>query len=76
MKNFVSVLIKPLAMRFGALAASALSGAMAVDPSLSAKFEAWVVAGLLLLADFVFAGKQAPKPKRKRVSKPKTQEVR
>ena len=59
MKRIVSVFLRPLAARMGALAASALSGAMVVDPALSARFEAWVLAGALLLADILFnASKQ------------------
>lgn len=59
MNRIVSVLIRPLAARMGALAASALSGAMVVDPALSARVEAWVLAGALLLADILFnASKQ------------------
>lgn len=57
MKRMVSVLLRPLATRFGALAASAISGAMVVDPALSARVEAWVVAGVLLLADLFFNSK-------------------
>lgn len=57
MKRMVSVLVRPLAARIGALAASALSGAMVVDPALSARVEAWVLAGVLLIADVLFNAK-------------------
>jgi len=59
MNRIVSVLIRPLATRLGALAASALSGAMVVDPALSARVEAWAMAGVLLLADLLLSAKRA-----------------
>ena len=58
MKRLVSVLLRPLATRIGALAASALSGAMVVDPAISARVEAWVLAGGLLLVDILFNAKK------------------
>ncbi|WP_313474825.1 hypothetical protein [Agrobacterium pusense] len=59
MKRLLSVVISPLARRFGALAASGMSGAMIVDPALAARVEAWVAAGVLLLADLVLAHSRA-----------------
>ncbi|MBB3387286.1 hypothetical protein FHT82_000006 [Rhizobium sp. BK275] len=59
MNRIVSVLIRPLASRIGALGASAVSGAMAVDPALSARVEAWAAAGVLLLADLLLSAKRA-----------------
>lgn len=59
MKSLMSVLIRPLATRIGALAASALSGAMVVDPALSARVEAWAMAGVLLLADLLLSVKRS-----------------
>ena len=53
MKRIVSVLIRPLATRIAALASAGLSGAMVVDPAMSARLEAWVLAGVLLLADLL-----------------------
>ena len=53
MKSLVSVLIKPLGARLGALAAGGLSGLAISDPVISQRVEAWVLAGVLLAADLV-----------------------
>nr|QJB21344.1 MAG: hypothetical protein [Microvirus sp.] len=65
MKRIVVVLLRPLATRLGTLALSGLSGAVAVDPAIGARVEAWVAAGVFLLADLLVAKWQI-----------KTQEVR
>ena len=65
MKRVVSVLLRPLAERLGALVAGALSGLAMVDPVLVSSVEAWVTAGAFLLADIIVAN-----------LKPKTQEGR
>ncbi len=55
MKRLFSVLVAPLASRIGALVASGTAGAAIVDPSIAARFEAWVMAGALLAADLIAA---------------------
>lgn len=55
MKRISSVLVKPLAARLGSLAAGAVAGSMALDPSLASRVEAWVAASVLLAADLVGA---------------------
>lgn len=65
MKRIVSVLLKPLAERLGALVAGALSGLAMSDPALISSVEAWVTAGAFLLADLIVAN-----------MKSKSQEVR
>lgn len=55
MKGLVSVLIKPLASRLGALAAGGIAGSMVVDPAIASSFGAWITAGVLLAADLVGA---------------------
>jgi hypothetical protein len=59
MNRIISVLIRPLATRIGAMAVSALGGAMVVDPALSARVEAWGAAGVVLLADLLLSLKQS-----------------
>ena len=58
MKSMVYVLLRPLATRIGALAASAVTGAIVVDPALAQRVDAWAVAGVLLAADLVIAALQ------------------
>ena len=53
MKCIVSVLVKPIGARLGALAAGALSGLAISDPVIASRVEAWVLAGVLLAADLV-----------------------
>jgi len=53
MKGIVSVLVKPIGARLGALAAGALSGFAITDPVIATRVEAWVLAGVLLGADLV-----------------------
>lgn len=65
MKRIVSVLLRPVAERLGALVAGALSGLAMSDPVLVSSIEAWVTAGAFLLADVIVAN-----------MKTKTQEVR
>ena len=55
MKSLISVLIRPLATRIGALIASGTAGAMVVDPAIATRLEAWVMAGALLAADLLAA---------------------
>lgn len=55
MKSIVSVLVKPLGARLGALAAGGISGLAISDPVISSRVEAWVLAGVLLAADLVGA---------------------
>lgn len=55
MKRVVSVLLRPLAERAGALVAGALSGLAMSDPALASRVEAWAVAGAFLLVDLVVA---------------------
>lgn len=55
MKSLLSVLVKPLATRIGALLASATAGAAVVDPAIAHRLEAWVMAGALLAADLIAA---------------------
>lgn len=65
MKGIISVLIKPLGARLGALAAGAVSGLSISDPVIATRIETWVLAGVLLAADLVGSYLRA-----------KTQEVR
>lgn len=65
MKSFVSVVISPLARRFGSMAAGGVAGAMVMDPAIASRVEAWVTAGVLLAVDLVLVAVRA-----------KTQEVR
>lgn len=65
MKRIVSVLLKPVAERVGALVAGALSGLAMADPGLVSSVEAWATAGAFLLADIIVAN-----------LKPKTREGR
>ena len=53
MKGIISVLIKPLGARLGALAAGAVSGLSISDPVIASRVETWVLAGVLLAADLV-----------------------
>ncbi|MCZ7455268.1 hypothetical protein [Rhizobium rhizogenes] len=53
MKGIVSVLVKPIAARLGALAAGAVSGFVITDVDLATRVESWVFAGVLLAADLV-----------------------
>lgn len=55
MKRIVSVLIKPVATRLGALVAGALSGLAMSDPVLVSSIEAWATAGAFLAADIIVA---------------------
>lgn len=65
MKRIVSVLLRPIAERLGALVAGSLAGLAMADPVLVSRVEAWVTAGVFLLADIIVAN-----------LKPKTQEGR
>ena len=53
MKGIMSVLVRPLGARLGALAAGGLSGLAISDPVIASRVEAWVLAGVLLAADLV-----------------------
>ncbi|GEM_PF-1761082 len=53
MKRIISVLVKPIAARLGALAAGGVSGFAITDPVIATRVEAWVLAGVLLGADLV-----------------------
>ncbi len=55
MKRVVSVLLRPVAERLGALVAGTLSGLAMSDPALISSVEAWVTAGAFLLADIIVA---------------------
>jgi len=53
MKGIMSVLVRPIGARLGALAAGALSGFAITDPVIASRVEAWVLAGVLLAADLI-----------------------
>lgn len=53
MKGIISVLVKPIAARLGAIAAGGVSGFAITDPVIATRVEAWVLAGVLLAADLV-----------------------